>query len=253
MKTVHNVPEVEREFGLWQRMKARLTDVLGKLNLIQNSRTLDRKADRLRDAEALLDDRPMGDDGAERLATLAELQKERVVIPAAIALAKDRYEQEVQRAGVVILEEGAAEMEAAAQSLGGALEAVAEAVERFEATHAALEDAGAPVSSAYPAIYLSSLRASDPNSWVNEVHDDLERDYGVSVKREVLDRAEKERERVHLAEQKEKQHSGHARYAGPEGSGVFLKGGKRKPNPHEPGVLLTTPPMIPGNSPAVAR
>ena len=252
MKSVHDAPEVKEGFSLWQRVKARFTENLRKLDVFQNSPALDRKANRRNKAEALLDGKTIVDDAAERRETLGALQQERAVLPTAIAIAKGRYDSSVEKAGAAILDEAGPMLEEKAQALASAAVTFSERVEEFLETYVLIEDAGASPTSRYPGLNLSDFRASDPFNAISRMLDALTNDFGVTVSRDVLLAAEKERERVHLAEQKEKQHSGHARYAGPRGSGLFLKGGERKPNPHEPGVLIVPPPMVPGN-PSVAR
>ena len=87
MKTVADFPLVEKAFALWQKTKARITDRLRQLDQI-HSGALDRKADRHRQAEALLEGKPMVDEDAERRQTLAGIHKELVVLPASAALAR---------------------------------------------------------------------------------------------------------------------------------------------------------------------
>ena len=87
-----------------------------------------------------------------------------------------------------------------------------------------------PRLSRFPGLSLTPLRASVPESRLNSFIDELQRDYGVTVGRRVLDAAQKSQLKEHLAEIQRKKMAGALVSAGPDGVEEFAFGtGKVKP------------------------
>ena len=242
MRSVHDAPQVQEGLSLWQRVKGKFMERLSKLDVLQNSPTRGSRANLQRNAEALLDGKTLADDDAERRESLGIIRKEIAVLPTAIALAKSRYDASVEQAGAEILDGAAPVLEQKAQELASAAVTFSERVEEFLEAYALIEDAGASPTSRYPGLNLSDFRASDPFNAISRMLDALADDFHVTVSRDVLAAAEEKRERIHLEEQEQKQRTGHAIFAGPKGSGVFVAG-KQKYTPTEL-PLLQVPPAI---------
>ena len=161
---------------------------------------------------------------------LEVVKERRPVVRRAIELQRKRVEVAKAERDRVLLDAAEPAILKAVQEVAERGVALSESVDVLHGLLEALDVQGITRLHRFPGPRLFPLRASEPTSRLNGFIDELERDYGVSVKRPLLDETVKARHRAHLAAEKARQlrDDGSSIAAGPDGVFTYRLG-KRVP------------------------
>ena len=159
---------------------------------------------------------------------LAEVRRKVPVVERAIGLQRGRIDAAKYARDQALVDAAEPEHLRLVQELAEALVVVGDRADALFASYDHFHEQDVAFSGRLPGLNLAALRSSIPDNRMNRLLDEIERDYGIQMKRAARDHELEQRRAASLRETERKREAGVGIEAGPEG--VFeWKGGKRMP------------------------